>query len=182
MAILILGTSVCIFPVWVFIYYCKNYARWNDNDFDEKYGAVFEGLRKDRRSALAYPMIFLIRRSLLVIIAYATQKMYFVQLTVMVGISIGQIAYLIYCQPFEETLLLKLEIFNEVVTIILLDVLTMASGANNSPIDQETDILFLLCLVGNVSVHIFFLVKDSVRSTKAKCRNAKRKGCCCWKK
>ena len=56
--------------------------------------------------------------------------MYFVQLATMTTISIGQIAYLLNCQPFEEPLLLKLDIFNEVITIILVDLLTLASAAN----------------------------------------------------
>ena len=182
LTIVILGIAVMIFPAWVFIFYCKNFTRWNDADFKSKYGSVFEGLRKDRRSALAYPLIFLVRRSVIVIIAILTPKMFFVQLTVMVGISIGQISYLLHCQPFVEPLLLKLEIFNEVVTIILLDLLTLASAGNNSPIDLETDIMFLLCLIGNVAVHIYFLVKDSVKVTRVKCRIAMRKGCCCRKK
>ena len=66
---------------------------------------------------------------------------------------------------------------------MLVDILTLASLANNSPLDLETDIAFLVCLSGNISVHLFFLVKDTVDSTRAKCRRSKRKGgCCCLKK
>ena len=48
--------------------------------------------------------------------------------------------------------------------------------------DLETDIAFLVCLAGNISVHLYFLVKDTVVSTKAKCQRSKKKGCCCCKK
>ena len=88
-SLIVLGIAVAIFPLWVLIFYCKNFARWNDENFESKYGAVFEGLRTDRRSALAYPIIFLTRRSVFITIAYVTQKMYVVQLGTMTIISIG---------------------------------------------------------------------------------------------
>ena len=95
----------------------------------------------------------------------------------MVIISFGQICYLIYFRPFEEPLLLKLDIFNEVTTIILVDILTCFSGANTMPLDFEMDIFFLVGLFGNIAMHLYFLVKNSLVGIKRSCKKK-----CCQKK
>ena len=70
---IVLGCALMIFPVFVVVLYCKSFAKWTEESFEERYGAIFEGLRKDRRSSLAYPIIFVFRRMVLVIIATVTK-------------------------------------------------------------------------------------------------------------
>ena len=93
--LIVLGIAVIMFPAWVLIFYCRNFAKWEDEGFENKYGAVFEGLRKDRRSSLAYPVIFILRRMLLVFISTVTKEHFFIQLFAMVLISMSQVAYLV---------------------------------------------------------------------------------------
>ena len=69
---IVLGLSVGFFPVFVLVFYCVKFAKWEDEDFDEKYGAIFEGLRKDTRASLFYPFVFIIRRLILVIVTKVT--------------------------------------------------------------------------------------------------------------
>ena len=57
---------------------------------------------------------------------------------------------------------LKLDIFNEVTTVLLVDLLTVFSAGNLSKLDLEADLLFLVCLFGNIAVHLFFLIKTSI--------------------
>ena len=59
-----------------------------------------------------------------------TQKNIFVQVLSKQVLSFIQIAYLVHFRPFEEPLLQKLEIFNEVTTILLVDLITIFSDAN----------------------------------------------------
>ena len=54
----------------------------------------------------------------------------------------------------------------------------VAGVANILPID----ITFLTLLAGNISVHLYFLFKDTYISTKKKWISIKAKGCCCCKK
>ena len=84
----------------------------------------------------------------------------------MVLISTVQIWYLVNYKPFEEPLLNKLDIFNEVTTVLLVDLLPCFSRANMSPSNFEMDILFLCGLFSNIAVHLFFLVKNSLVSLK----------------
>ena len=88
----------------------------------------------------------------------------------MVFFSSLQVGFLTSFKPCEVSLGMKLDIFNEITTVALVDLLTVFSAANLTKFDSEADIIFLACLFGNLIVHIFFLVKTTVVSTKDSCR------------
>lgn len=66
---ILLGPMVIIAAVFLTVFYIKTFHRWNDEDYDERYGAIFDGLRKDTKLALLYPIIFILRRILFSIVA-----------------------------------------------------------------------------------------------------------------
>ena len=88
-------------------------------------------------------------------------------------------AYLSHFKPFREPLLLRLDIFNEITTVILVDVLTIFTDGNPHKPSELMDIIFLVVLFGNIAVHLFFLVKDTVHQTKLKCKRRGGCFCCC---
>ena len=66
-----LGIATIVFPIFLLAFYCKNFERManeDDEDFDEKYGAPYEGLRQDKRWSLFYPFWLGVRRILFMII------------------------------------------------------------------------------------------------------------------
>lgn len=65
----------------MFIFYVRKFKNWGDPDFDEKYGAVFEGLRKETKLALLYPLIFIVRRVLFAVAAILFPDNVFVQIS-----------------------------------------------------------------------------------------------------
>ena len=170
LALIVLGIAVAAFPIWMMWFYCRNFKNWEDEEFEERYGAAFEGLKKDRRSAMGYPLIFMLRRFALVFVVTVGAKYLFLQLIVMVLSSVIQVAYLTTFQPSEEPLLLKLDLFNEITTITLVDMLVIFSIANPSPFDLEADIAFLSILFGNLAVHIFFLLKSTCLGMTTDCK------------
>jgi len=91
------------------------------------------------------------------------------------------VGYLATFKPSEETLLMKLDLFNEYTTVFLVDLLLTFSSGNVSKMDLEGDCIFLGLLLGNVCVHLFFLIKSTVVDIKESCKKRKRegKGCCC---
>ena len=70
---------------------------------------------------------------------------------------------------------MKLDIFNEITTVALVDFLTVFSAANLTKFDSEADIVFLVCLFVNLAVHLFFLIKTTVVKTKESCKKCKNK-------
>ena len=154
----VLATALFIFPIFIAVFYCVKFAKWGDEDFENKYGSILEGLRKDSRASLAYPLIFISRRFLLVVVTTVTQEKLFVQLIYMNMLSFLQVFYLATFRPFEEPLILKVEIFNEVTTVLLVDLLPIFSEGNPFEPVSFMDMFFLICLSSNICVHLFFLI------------------------
>ena len=67
---------------------------------------------------------------------------------------------------------MRLELFNEVTAIFLINILPIFSDYNLIGSDAviEADILFLFVLSTNLTVHLFFLIKGSIIDCKRKCR------------
>ena len=79
-----------------------------------------------------------------------------------------QILYLITYKPFEEPLVQKLELLNEATNILLMYTISCFSPANVAGVDNmlPIDISFLTLLGGNISVHLYVLLKDTYISAK----------------
>ena len=74
----------------------------------------------------------------------------------------------------------KLDIFNEVTTIMLVYVILCFSAANiNGPRNElPLDAALMAFLCQNLFVHLYFLIKDSCISAKEKCKKGKCCACC----
>ena len=93
-ALIILAAAVFIFPFWMLYFYCKNFSKWEDEHFEEKYGQAFEGLKKTQRSSIVYPVVFILRRFALVVIVTLGRDHLFIQIITMVTFSAIQVYYL----------------------------------------------------------------------------------------
>ena len=182
LCLVVLTLAIAIFPIFFIVFYLYNFKRWKNKSFKDKYGAVLEGLKKDSRWSVLYPIIFIFRRLCLIWVVTIGRKNLFLQITSLVIFSAIQVAYLATYKPKKQPLLLKLDIFNEVTTVILVDSLTVFSEGNaERSLDRNFDYFLLFCLFGNLSVHLFFLIKNVVRSLRLKILKCWRKGkfCCC---
>ena len=181
LSLMILFPLVMVFPIAILVFYMCKFAHWQDEVFEERYGAVFEGLRTDRRSSLMYPFIFCMRRILLTFVVIIMADNFLVQLLATIFTVLLQFWYLVSYEPFKEPLMLKLEMFNEITTLVLLYNLMCFSAANIALTESEStlDISFMVLLCGNLCVHLFFLFRDTCVASKRKCKRAK---CCLSKK
>jgi hypothetical protein len=70
-------------------------------------------------------------------------------------------------QPFEEPLLQKLEIMNEIVAVITIDVLFNMTPESRSRYAMEVlGWMFVLCIFANLSIHMTFIVKNGFYDAK----------------
>ena len=51
-------------PFLILGFYNWHFSKLDDEEFEEKWGAPYEGLKKDNRWALIYPVTFVMRRVL----------------------------------------------------------------------------------------------------------------------
>jgi len=67
---IILAALIGILPLFMVIFYLKYFSDWQNNEFNHKYGAPLDGLKKGNKSSLILPIYFVIRRFLLCLITF----------------------------------------------------------------------------------------------------------------
>ena len=86
-------------PFFMVIFYLKYYDDWENEKFDKKYGAPLEGLKKDQKSSLIYPVYFVIRRSLFCLVTLVFYNYVLLQLLFHYVLTMISIIYLISSVP-----------------------------------------------------------------------------------
>jgi hypothetical protein len=80
--------------------------------------------------------------------------------------------YIVHVVPYEEPLVHKLELFNEVTTNLLFSMIY--AFAITPEKDHDTiGLFFMIVILFNVCTHLYFLLKDVCKGLYAKCRNNK---------
>ena len=195
MALIVLSAIILASPVAIGLFYMWKRDLWNydENDecserkkhkrekFEAKYGTVFEGMKKNRLSCLAYILIFVIRRILMTFLVLLPQiSIQFFQIFFSLLLSVISLLYLILYKPFNETLTQRLEEFNNVTEVFLLYSVLTFTDANPSYLNIVYDIIFITPLIGNICVHFYFLLKSSFYELKERilknkcCKRSKR--------
>jgi hypothetical protein len=83
----------------------------------------------------------------------------------MIALSVIQFAYLRKFKPFEDTLVQKLEEFNEICTIFVIDVMFLFSGVL-AEIPVGIGEVFIGIFAFNICTHMFFMARNTVRDCK----------------
>ena len=79
MITVILAIAMAFFVPFCIIFYLCRFRTWGDEKFENRYGTIFDGLRKDKKSSLLYPLIHFIRRFVFVFVAIFAIDKVFVQ-------------------------------------------------------------------------------------------------------
>jgi hypothetical protein len=79
----------------------------------DKYGAIYNELRINSYPALLYNVIQMLRRLMIATLAIYFKEWCYAQIQLIIFHCILLITYIILVKPFENPLLNKLEIFNE---------------------------------------------------------------------
>jgi hypothetical protein len=53
---------VVVFVPATLIFYIPRHAKWKEEEFEETYGSFLESLVRERKTAIFYPIFFIIRR------------------------------------------------------------------------------------------------------------------------
>lgn len=122
------GLLIITFPVFVIGFYLRNFDRLGDEDFEHKYGAVYEGLRTDKKSILIYPVYFIIRRVSFMAICFLLYNFVVMQLFLVVLSSMIALAIILHVQPFDEPLIARLEVITECFTLVLIYIMYCFTG------------------------------------------------------
>ena len=154
-------TVTVIAPIFFLTFYLPNYHKWEDDHFKTRWGAIFNGLKKGKKSSVIYPVFFLMRRIIFVISAVYLKRFFLFQLAAQFLSLWFSINYLLLYKPFESKLTMSLELMNELTSGILMYHLIVFNPdwvSDNEPREfVGTSFIVIVCL--NIAVHVFFLCK-----------------------
>lgn len=162
----LLAACLLLMPAWMFIFYIKRVQNWAKPSFQEKYGAPLDGL-KPQRTSLIYPIYFMVRRMSFALMSMTLFNHVVLQLTFHWLLTTLAFAFLATFQPFQETMVGKLEMLNEGVTVLLIDLCFLFTPLEPSASRQYSAGYFFNALViGTLCVHVFFLLKNTFTEVK----------------
>lgn len=157
-------------PIFACCHYLRRFDQWENDHFENSLGSVIEGLRKDSRMAIFYPVFFMFRRSTFAIQAIFFSEYFESQIHVQITLTLIQIAYLLVFRPFEDRLVQNLEIMNESFTLLLMyHVLVLNTDWVPYDLPRRTAghslIIFILI---NVVINFYFLFRTIAKDKKEK--------------
>ena len=87
---------VVLAPFFVAIFYYRNFDKFEDEEFTETYGSVYEGLKTTDRSVIIYTVYFLIRRAAFTFTAILIYRHVAVQLGLATVITLLSACYILH--------------------------------------------------------------------------------------
>ena len=149
-------------PLIILYFYCSNFHRLEDEYFDDTYGCVYEGLEVESRWVLVYPVVFVLRRSMLVVITIACYDFIWLQVVVQLAFSMFTICFVYLMWPFKEDEANRLDIFNECTTMLLIYFAYMFTDLTATPEDQFTvGYFWIIVFFGNIGFHLVLIAKST---------------------
>jgi hypothetical protein len=104
-----------------------------------------------------------------VLFTFALWNNFIAQFGLMIGLSFLQYAYLRNFRPFDDSLMQKMEEFNEICTIYVIDIMFFFSEILPEPLEGIGEI-FIAIFALNLCGHMFFMIRETVRACKLNSR------------
>lgn len=170
----VLVALFAILPFFVIGFYCKKFDRLGEEKFTETYGSAYDGLRTNSRWILFFPVFFLVRRYIFICMAFEMSDYPALFLFVLIFMTMIAAIYLQQYSPFEQSLLLRLEYFNEMTSMTLLYTsLCLTMFVPDEGTRDHVGTFFIVVMTVNCIVHLFYMVRSTVIECKKKSRKKK---------
>ena len=117
----VLFIAMCSLPFFSQIFYQLQFKRMSDledKEFDNKYGAPYEGLKQDKRWSLFHPFMLCVRRISFMYLILNHYKNPLLQLSMIQLVNMISLIYLIKVRPFNVSFINTMEILNECANIV----------------------------------------------------------------
>jgi len=114
---MIVFLSLC--PFLFFYITCRQRYNLNDPSILERFGALYTGMNRENIWAGTYSFVFLLRRSVFVLITFVSFRDPSHQVLAMVTVTVLQICFLSHMRIHETKNLLRIEAVNEFILLCL---------------------------------------------------------------
>lgn len=111
--------ALIILPLMMVYVLTRPMAVIQQNWFENRWGSLFEGYKRETKWQLAANLVFIMRRFLFVLISFKVDYMSSIQIILINLINLGCLIYYGYVKPFDSRLRTRIDMFNEIsVTVI----------------------------------------------------------------
>ena len=150
-----------VLPVFVILFYWYWFEKLDDEEFEKKYGAAYEGLKKDDTFSFVYMSFFIVRRIIFMVISLFLYQHVQLQLALMVVLTLFAACIVLHLKPFDERLVNNLEVVTETFTLFLINLtFCFTDLIDSSKTQYLIGYLFIAGMVGCIFIHLFFLFKE----------------------
>ena len=115
---IIIFAWIIFFPFLVWILLWKNFNHLKDQTQINTIGTIYIELRQDSKMALLYHVFYTLRRLFFSLLVFVFRDQPSIQVQLFVFHCILVIIYIVLCKPFENPVMNRLEIFNELCIIV----------------------------------------------------------------
>ena len=167
-SILIFLTCLTIPPIML-AWFWVNRAKWRDEDFIEKAGSFFEGVRHDKEhevSLMIWQSIFFLRRMVLSLTLAMWQNFFWGQIVFQYIFSVGLVILIKYSSPLESRFANNMAVFNECTIVLILYMLMYFTDFVIDPNWRHSfGSMYIAILFIFTCVHFAFIIYESGRSS-----------------
>ena len=165
---------IIVYPIWLVTFYFSKFKKWRDEDFQHKYGSVLDGTKySDENSGkwlpMVQPIVFIVRRACFIFAVIVISEFLWMQLALQYLFSVFLIIYLTYFKPLDSLFQNRMETFNECTCIFLMyHLMCFSDFVPSAATRSALGISFITFIFFNVSVHLYFMLKDCYYKLKKK--------------
>jgi hypothetical protein len=167
-----------VFSPFIILFYLKKRRLYlYQGNIKDRIGVLYSGVHlfRDSRNLYYYP-IFLIRRFIFVATPTVLYRYPFAQLQCLMFLSTLYILFYAGARPHKDSFRVRLEIFNEIMLMLLNYHMFLFSGFN---VERDYNFYFgytmVLCAAVMVFTNLYFMIKKNLRTMKSRNRLLEKK-------
>ncbi len=114
LGISILLMVMTVVAVFMPLYLIHNKSMINDERFKTKFSEMYEGVKRERNNIIIYPSLYFFRRFAFLALVFVAENYSGLQVMGFLTLSVFNLVYLTYIDPYKSTKRFYIEVFNEV--------------------------------------------------------------------
>lgn len=152
-----------LFPFTVLMFIKRNINELNSKK--RHYGSLYADLRTHKLSTALYMVLFMLRRLLFAVSAVFLTRWPLVQVNLLFLQSLTVVLYLLHFRPFEDPIMNKLEIFNELCILLVTYPSLLFTGFVSEPLSQYyAGWLMIVFIILNILVNMLAVLYQGLCS------------------
>ena len=167
---------VLFMPTFTLLFYYNKIDSVEEHEFKTKYGTLYDGLQLDleedkRKSALFYPFLFIVRRLIFMITVIFMAHFTWSQIATQFAFCFIMVIYLGFVWPFVCHSITKIEIFNEIMAILLCYLmLCFTDWIPRAKTRYLAGWIFIAVICVHLGTHLTILVSNSYKNIRHKAK------------